>query len=320
MYKALIGFTLLGFSFCASADEIASVQYFEHKGFTEFSAMGEGVNADTPFAIASVGKTMTSVALLRLVGRGRLTLDDDAASWLPESVVTGFSGLNGVTVRHLLAMTSGLPDYYVDDYIVDAMDDPQGVQTPLAALQYAYDEDVLFEPGVEFDYSNTNYVLAGLIAEAASGLSYAALMQQEVFTPAGMTQSFVFGSQPLPSEFPNGHEGGVHERNYYEYQGFGDGGVISTANDLAAFYRELFIEDTLLSSELMEDFTYDEIGSGYGLGIGVGDTVFGHSGGDIGFSSDVRIDTSTGAIAIYFKAESGADLSWTADVLENVVE
>ncbi|MFK8077278.1 MAG: serine hydrolase domain-containing protein [Granulosicoccus sp.] len=320
MYKALIGFTLLGFSFCVCANEIASVQYFEHKGFTESSAIGEGVNADTPFAIASVGKTMTSVALLRLVERGKLTLDDDATNWLPVSVVSGFSGLNGVTVRHLLAMTSGLPDYYVDDYIVDAMDDPDSVQTPLAALRYAYDEDVLFEPGVEFDYSNTNYVLAGLIAEAASGLSYAALMQQEVFAPAGMKLSFVFGSQPLPSDFPNGHEGGVHERTYYEYQGFGDGGVISTANDLAAFYRALFVEDTLLSSELMEDFTYDETGAGYGLGIEVGDTVFGHSGGDIGFSSDVRIDTSTGAIAIYFKAASGADLSWTADVLETVVE
>ena len=128
-----------------------------------------------------------------------------------------------------------------------------------------------------------------MIAEAASGLSYAAVMQREVFTPAGMTHSFVFGSRPLPDEFPQGHEAGVHERNYYQHLGFGDGGVISTANDLASFYRALFLEGSLLSPDRMEDFIYDDVGSGYGLGIGIADTGFGHSGGDLGFSSYVRI-------------------------------
>jgi len=212
----------------ARADDVSAIQYFEHNGTAQVTTQGAHVSSSTPFAIASIGKTMTSVAILRLVARGKIKLDEDARNWLPSEIVSGLGGLHGISIRHLLSMTSGLPDYLTDAYVDDAMADPDNIQNPRTALTYAFGEAPLFQPGRDFDYSNTNYVLAGLILEAASGRSYQDAIKREVFQPSGMTQSFVFGSKPLPAEFPFGHEAGRHERSYYEHQGFGDGGVIST--------------------------------------------------------------------------------------------
>lgn len=315
MYKALIALFALTLSTNAYADDVSSIQYFEHRGKVEVSTQGKRTSATTPFAIASVGKTMTSVALLRLVSNGQLGLDDMANSLLATDIVAGLGGLNGVTIRQLLNMTSGLPDYFTGDYIDDATTDPANVQNPQTALSYAYGERAGFTPGRGFEYSNTNYVLAGLILEKISGLSYADIIDQEIFKPARMTQSFVFGSVPLPPDFPFGHEDAQHERSYYQFQGFGDGGVISTAEDVARFYKALFIQKNLISPTLMSELTRDARNEGYGLGIEIDGAVYGHSGGDLGFSSDVRIDTISGAIAITLIAQSDADTSWTDIVL-----
>jgi D-alanyl-D-alanine carboxypeptidase len=74
-------------------------------------------------------------------------------------------------------------------------------------------------------------------------------MQREVFDVVGMPNAFVFGSQPLPASFPDGHENGDHIRDYYQFDGFGDGGVIATAPDVAKFYRALFIDRSLLPAK-----------------------------------------------------------------------
>lgn len=293
------------------ADAPQFVRYLADASGVRVETDGGRTDAETPFAIASVGKAMTSVALLRLVARGELALDDPAADHLPAEAVRGLGGLGGVTVRHLLAMTSGLPDYLDDAYLDDALDDPGAVQRPLVALSYAYGEDRLFAPGRDFDYSNTNYVLAGLILERVTGLSYARAMEREVLGPAGMGRSFVFGAAPLPPDFPNGHEDGDHVRSYYRHSGFGDGGVIASAADVARFYRALFVERSLLPPALLAEMTRDPLGVGYGLGVELDGPVVGHSGGDLGFASDVRLDRRDGAVAVILVADAEADTDWT---------
>ena len=294
----------------AQADDVQSLRYFALDGRAEVSVMGAGTDIDTAFAIASVGKTMTAVAVLRLAERGVLGLDDPAARWVSADIAAGL-GLGAVTIRHLLTMTSGLPDYYDDDYLEDALEDQAGVQRAEVASAYAFDHVALFRPGAGFDYSNTNYVLLGLILEQATGQSYARVMQREVFDPAGMTESFVFGSRPLPAQFADGHEGGRHVRQYYAGQGFGDGGVISSARDLARFYQALLAEGRLLSDASLAQMLRDPTGQGYGMGIEVEGRILGHSGGDLGFSSDVRFDLTTGAIALTLMARGDADTDWT---------
>lgn len=264
---------------------------------------------DTPFAIASVGKLFTSVAMLRLVEDGLLELDAPVANWLEDDVVAGFDGMNGITLRHLATMTSGLPDYYNSDFIDAAMDLPVADRTPAFAVSFAFDDDILFTAGTEFDYSNTNYVLIGMVMEDATGLPYADVIQQQVIDPLGMTGSFVFGSRPLPDNFTGGHEDGSHIRSYYTTQGYGDGGMISTTSDLALLYAALR-NDELLSAQSLQTLRTDPVGAGYAMGLVIDGDYVGHTGGDLGFSSNVVMDTRTGRIAIELIGEGDADTSW----------
>lgn len=263
---------------------------------------------DTPFAIASVGKLITSVAVLRLAQNGQIDINAPAAQYLDGDIVAGFEGLKGITVRHMLTMTSGLPDYYGNAFLEDALDDPAGVQRPEVAVSYVYDEPLLFKPGQRYDYSNTNYVLLGLMVEQITGRSYARAMSDLVLKPAKMKNSFVFGSRSLPKSFVTGHEDGSHIRDYYEQQGFGDGGVISTARDMSKFYTALFWDETLLSATAMKALMSDPVGSNYGMGVEVEDGIAGHSGGDLGFSSDVRIDLEDGTVTVQLVGEGNAEL------------
>lgn len=298
------------------ADTPASVRYLERDGKTRVTTTGSAT-AQTQFTLASVGKTMTSVAFLRMVDFEGMSLDDPASDWLSADITNGLGGLDGVTLRHLLTMTSGLPDYLTDDYIRAALADPDNVQRANTAISYAFFEDMLFRPGQDFDYSNTNYVLLGLIMEGAAGNTYSDLMRQLVFDPLDMDDTFAFGSRDLPDRFPNGHEDREHIRSYYQSDGFGDGGIISNAPDLARFYRALLIERRLLSTQLMRELEHDPLGVGYGMGIEMDDGIYGHSGGDLGFSTDVRMDLSSGDLAIVLIAQSDADTDWTLDALGN---
>ncbi|MEL6701759.1 MAG: serine hydrolase domain-containing protein, partial [Pseudomonadota bacterium] len=300
----------------AAADPVSEVRALWSEGRLTVETEGRGVSADSAFAIASVGKTMTAVAVLSLVDDGLLSLDAAASEWLPNAIVDGFDGLEGITVRHLLAMESGLPDYYAQDYLEDALDDPDAVQRAEIAVSYAYGLDRSFRPGTGFEYSNTNYVLLGLIAEAVTGQTYAKVMQERVLDPAGMTGSFVFGARALPAAFVRGHQGWRHVRDYYAADGFGDGGVISTAPDLVAFYRAVFIDRTLLSEAALAQMIARPGADQYGLGIAVDGQFVGHSGADLGFSSEVIADLESGDIAVMLVAEDNADTDWVFEVLE----
>lgn len=299
----------------AAADPVQSIRYLWSADTAPIVTAQHGATAQTPFAIASIGKTMTAVAVLQLVDEGRLSLDLPVAQWLSQDVVNGVAQLNRTTLRHLLTMTSGLPDYYAGDYIEDALDDPEATQVAAAAITYVYGEPALFDPGQRFDYSNTNYLLLGMILEQVTGQSYGQVIKNRVLVPAGMSGSFVFGTRALPADFPAGHEGRTHMRDYYEGAGFGDGGIIASAQDLALFYHALFIERSLLSDPLLAQMLRDPVGAGYGMGLDISGGIYGHSGGDLGFSSDVRFDPDTGRIAIELVARPDADLDWPEDAL-----
>lgn len=297
------------------AHEVPSVRYAEIDGVVTVETTGAGVTADTPFPIASVGKLYTAVAVLMLDASEALDVDDAAADYLPADIVAGFGGMRGITLRHLLTMTAGLPDFYTDDYIEDALDDPDEVQHAAVALTYAMDEAPLFDPGAAFDYSNTNYVMLGLVIEEVTGKSYAQAVEDMIFAPLGLSRSFVFGSRPLPEGVPTGHEGRDHVRDYFEGNGFGDGGVITTARELAAFYRALR-GGTLLADPWLDMMMEDPLGEGYGMGIEMEGNIVGHSGGDLGFSSDVRMDVTTGDIAIVLVGEGDGETDFAWDRLE----
>ena len=112
------------------------------------------------FILASVGKPYLAAALLRLHEAGRLDIRDPAARWLPGDVTAAFGGLEGVRVDHLLAMTSGLPDYLDDAFTEDLIADLRGWDGARRACLIAEGRTRFFAPGTDTTYSNTNYLLA----------------------------------------------------------------------------------------------------------------------------------------------------------------
>lgn len=291
-----------------SADEVAQVRYADLDGEVTLEA-SPGLGADTPFPLASVGKTMTAVAVLRVLAREGIALDAPAAAHLPPDV-TAMLALDGITIRHLLAMRSGLVDYYDADFDARTRRAPEAA-TARTAIAHIADEPLMFDPGREDDYSNTNYVLLGLLLEHITDAPYHRVMEAEVFASTGMRNAVVFGG-PLPDALPPVD---ARTRAAYTRPGLGDGGVIASARDLARFYAALD-EGALLPEPMLDALLHDPDGDGYGLGIEVGDwPIVGHSGGDVGFSSDVRMDLESGDLALILIATEDADTDWAYEQL-----
>lgn len=297
------------------AHEARVARFAELGGTVIFESVSPEVTEATPFAVASIGKLVTSVAVLRLAERGLIDLNGRVSDMVPDAFLDLVQGLERITPYHLLTMTAGLPDYYDDAYLRDALDDPVGVQTPLVALESLEGSAPLFAPGTRFDYSNTNYVLLGVILEQATGQSYATNALEQVLGPAGMQDSFVFGARALPEDFVTGHSDGVHVRGYYTGQGMGDGGVIASARDLAAFYTALFTERRLLGRASMAVLLNDPVGAGYGAGVEIEGDVVGHSGGDYGFAADIRMDLVGGDVAVILVGDEDGETDWALDAI-----
>lgn len=285
---------------------------------------GRETRAGDRFIIASVGKPFLAAALLRLHEAGRIDIRDPVARWLPSDVTEAFGGLNGVRVDHLLSMTSGLPDYLDDAFAQDLMAEPVG-WTVRDALAYAEGEAPLFAPGAEYDYSNTNYLLAQLVLEAATGQSYPQALRALVLDPVGARDSAVFGTAPRRAEDAAGiTPEGRDASGYYVSPGFGDGGLIAPAGEVAAFFRALLVERRLLGPAALALMLEDPLGEGYGLGIDIDRSeygpVYGHGGGDIGYSSGVIVLPAVPAVGVILRGDETADEDLLWHALDLVIE
>ncbi|MBF9060682.1 serine hydrolase [Rhodobacterales bacterium HKCCSP123] len=281
---------------------------------------GRETRAGDRFILASVGKPYLSAALLRLHAAARLDIRDPVTRWLPTEVTDAFGGLEGVRIDHLLSMTSGVPDYLDDAFTEAWMAEPEG-WTVRDALSFAEGEPPLFEPGDAYDYSNTNYLLAQLVLEAATGQSYGQALRSLVLDPVGAAETAAFGSAPRRAEDAAGITGdGWDASGLYVGEGFGDGRLIAPAAEVAAFFRALLVERRLLGSEALALMLEDPLGEGYGLGLDIGiDTsgygpVYGHGGGDVGYSSGVIVLPEVPAVGVLLRGDENADedLLWRA--------
>jgi len=134
--------------------------------------------SDAPYQIASVSKQFTAAAILMLEDEGKLSLDDTVAKWVP-----GITEGDKITIRQLLSHTSGLQDYWPQDYSFAAMEKPV---TPQQIVDRWAKKPLDFAPGTQWQYSNTGYVVAGMIVEKAAGKPLLAYLQDKVFKPLGM--------------------------------------------------------------------------------------------------------------------------------------
>ncbi|MDP2957493.1 MAG: serine hydrolase domain-containing protein, partial [Longimicrobiales bacterium] len=201
---------------------------------------GIPITTSTVFDIGSVSKQFTATAIALLETDGVLSLDDDVRRWIPEMPDYGKT----ITIRHLLNHTSGVRDYLTllslaGFEFANVFDEEDGVA--IITRQRALN----FDPGSEFLYSNSGYLLLANIVRRASGMSLRALLQARVFDPLGMTRSSVWDDNTeILSERATGYSpagnGGWEIDHAWNFQMGGDGQVITSIEDLAKWDANFF--------------------------------------------------------------------------------
>lgn len=263
------------------------------------------------YAIGSISKQFTATAVLLLAEDGKLMLDDKVARFFPE-----LTRANDVTIRQLLSMTSGYQDYWPQDYLLPKM-------TKATAPQGVLDEWAMkpldFEPGTKYQYSNTNYVIAGLIVEKASGMKFFDFLQKRIFHPLGMKSVTDIDTGDMGEGHPVGYQRfalGPPRATPKEGAGwlFAAGGLAMAARDLAKWNVAL-IERKVLNPSSYREFTAAvrlQNGAAPGYALGVNSRVTGgrhslsHTGEVMGFvASNVVYPEERAAITVLTNQMTG---------------
>ncbi|RPJ60564.1 MAG: class A beta-lactamase-related serine hydrolase [Acidobacteria bacterium] len=250
----------------------------------------------------SVGKTFVSAVVLSLAQDGKLNLDDKVSKWLGrESWFRRLPNQNYITVRTLLNHSSGIPDHVRDEGFIRTVrrrfrSDPDFHLSPAELVQFVLDKDALFAPGRGFSYSDTNYILAGMIVERATGSSYYGELVQRFLTPLGLSLTgpadrrglpslapgYVAGSNPFGLPRKTVSRGMLVINPSSEWTG---GGLVSNPQDLARWAKALY-EGKALKKPYLDDLIGSVApsrgGRRYGLGVEIEKSelgpMYGHDG------------------------------------------
>ena len=242
------------------------------------------------YSIGSISKQFTAAALLLLAEEGRVSLDDRVIRWMPELTRAG-----DVTIRQLLSMTSGYQDFWPQDYVMPGM--LEDVSADRIMSDWAK-KPLDFEPGSKWQYSNTNYVIAGQIVERVSGMPFFEFLQKRILTPLGMTSVRDSDQAALGDDDPmRYHRYGLAPARVAPKEGRGwmyaAGELAMTASDLAKWDIAM-IERKLLRPESWAEMQREVMltsgaGTRYGLGVGIatvdGRRVISHGGEVSGFTA-----------------------------------
>jgi D-alanyl-D-alanine carboxypeptidase len=294
------------------------------------------VTPGTVFAIASMSKTFTSALILGLVDDRKLSLDTKVATLLP-TVRLGTPGVpipSGITVRMLLDHTSGLADFFFGKGIDEALNAQRGA-TWTAAQALAYVGKPLGKPGKSWHYSNTNYVLLGLVAEKVGGASFAKLVRQRLFAPLGLDHASVQGAEPARGPLAMGYRYASSSasarpilladarRTIVPFTSVvtaagSAGNVAATSADLAAWARALYGGRVLRPETLALAVGDAKLTApykpyvAYGLGVQVtridGHRAYGHSGRFIGVRGELRYLPGPGLAIAVIANQNGVDV------------
>jgi D-alanyl-D-alanine carboxypeptidase len=269
--------------------------------------------ASMRYKIGSNSKQFVAVAILMLAEEGKLSLSDPVSKYVP-----GLTRGNDITIRHLLSHTSGYQDYYPLDYVAPFM---THTATPQSIIDTWAKKALDFEPGAEWQYSNTNYTIAGVIVEKLTGKPLFEFWKTRIFEPLGMTTAIDAERTTWAASDPEGHTRhalGPLRPALQEAPGwlFAAGPLAMSASDLARWDVNLMNGGLLKPASLEALTTPAKLNSGnptgYGLGLGIGKTSTGHrrwahGGGTAGFiSQNVTYPDDHIAIAVLTNGEAGA--------------
>lgn len=246
--------------------------------------------AEMRYSVGSISKQFTATAILLLQEQGKLSLDDRVGKFIPD-----LTRANEVSIRQLLSHTSGYQDYWPQDYVLPMMLQPV---TANRILDLWARKPLDFDPGTRWQYSNTNFVIAGVIAEKASGMPLLDFLHRNIFDPLGMTSVTNTDQEKLGDADATGYMRyalGPLRLSPKEGRGwlFAAGELAMTASDLAKWDISIINQKVLKPSSYKEFETEvrlnNGVGTGYGLGVDVtmesGRRVLRHDGEVSGYTA-----------------------------------
>ncbi len=249
--------------------------------------------AQTVFRIGSVTKQFTSVAIMRLIEQGQLSLDDDVTKYISSYPTRG----RRILVRHLLNHTSGIPSY---TDVGPAFGRRARMDLPHdSLLAIVRDDSLVFEPGSHFYYNNTGYFMLGMIIERVTGKSYGDYLRETFFVPNGLTSTVYCGTQPIIKKRAHGYDRGPNGLVNTDFLSmnlpYAAGSLCSTVGDLATWTRLLHDGKLVNAASFKTMTTPVALTSGrpmsYGFGLSI--DMLGshrrihHGGGINGFISEL---------------------------------
>jgi CubicO group peptidase (beta-lactamase class C family) len=308
-------------SLAATGVPSASVALVERGRLTYVKAYGQATlgpaqpaRPEMRYSIGSISKQFTAAAILLLQEEGKLSLDDKVEKFVP-----GLTRGNDITVRQLLSHTSGYQDYWPQDYV------PPFMRTAVTAEQILdlwARKPLDFEPGTKWQYSNTNFVLAGLIVEKASGMPLLDFLRERIFKPLDMKSVADVDQNTLTNTDPTGYYRfalGPLRSAPKEGKGwlFAAGELAMTAEDLQKWNISL-IKQSLLKPESYKALETevrlkDGGATNYGLGIGVvhnqGHLILRHGGEVSGFTATSIVLPEDGIAIVALTNQDAASAS-----------
>ena len=243
------------------------------------------MTADMHTRVGSITKTFTGTLLMQLQEQGMVSLDDTI-----DRYVTGVPNGDVISLRQLANMTSGVASYTRNQAFVDALStNPTAVFTPEQLLAYGLSQSPSFAPGAQFDYSNTNTILLGIVIEKVTGQPIGDVFKEQILDPLQLNNTIWPGTSPdMPTPYPQGftlqsqdatpdHPGNA--TNWNPSWGWTAGAMIMDMRDLLTYGRALGTGQGLLGPAAQAERLTSFPGSaGYGLAVGCIDGWVGHAG------------------------------------------
>jgi len=299
----------------------ASIAAVQAGAITYLQAYGEGrIEPHTPalpsmrYSIGSISKQFTAAAVLLLAEQGKLSLDDSVSRFVP-NLTRG----NEVTIRELLSHTSGYQDYWPQDYVPPFM--LQAITADKILDRWAR-KPLDFDPGTDWQYSNTNFVIAGLIVEKASGEPLLQFLSEHIFTPLGMKSVMNIDQNRLTETDATGYLRyalGPPRLAPKEGQGwlFAAGELAMPAEDLAkwdiSMINQTMLRPTSYAEMEKEVVLKNGLGTRYGLGVDVrqefGQRAIEHGGEVSGFTAHNLVFPDARIAVVVLVNEDSVDAS-----------
>lgn len=282
---------------------------------------GEAPQPGDKVRIGSITKSFTATVVLQLVDEGRLSLDDALSTWEPQ-----VPGAEGITVRQLLNMTSGLYNFTDLPEFWDALDkDPLAVWTPRQLVDMAIAQPAVFAPGSQYMYCNTNYVLLGMIIEKATGKTAGEEITSRIIDRLGLKDSSFPMTPDIKEPYMRGHvpaageaEGSAKVDEFSVCSPtpyWTAGGMIGTLRDLRRWIQAIVSGELLSPAMHAEQLNFSAPNTEfYGLGVmNGGGVMLGHSGEVPGYNSSMYYIPSFDAFGITLINRYPSEVEGAAD-------